>query len=68
MVALGEFHVLFGFVGRGEFRVLAAVFVSGFVSVVVAAGSCNRSFPDAIAPNTFLRKVPLTVIVSSSAR
>jgi len=27
----------------------------------------NRSFPSAIAPNTFLRKVPLTITVSSSA-
>jgi hypothetical protein len=39
-----------------------------FVSAVVAAGSCDRSFQCAIAPNTFLREVPLTVSVSSSAR
>jgi hypothetical protein len=38
-----------------------------FVSVVVASGSCDRSFQRAIAPNTFLREVPLTVFVSSSA-
>jgi len=40
---------------------------SGFVSVVVATGSCNRSFQYAIAPNTFLREVLLTTDASSSA-
>jgi hypothetical protein len=30
-------------------------------------GKLQSFFSDAIAPNTFLRKVPLTVIVSSSA-
>ncbi len=35
--------------------------------VVVATGSCDRSFHVAIAPNTFLREVPLTVSVSDSA-
>lgn len=36
-------------------------------SLVVAVGSCDRSFLIAIAPETFLREVPLTVSVSSSA-
>ena len=31
-----------------------------FVLVVVATGSCDRSCQCAIAPNTFLREVPLT--------
>ena len=57
-----------GCVGRAEPCVLLVVSVSGLVSVVVAAGSCNRSFQTAIAPNSFLRKVPPTIIVSSSAR
>ena len=57
----------FRFVGREDSCVLLVVSVSGFVSVVVATGSCDRSFPSAIAPNTFLRKVPLTITVSSSA-
>ena len=30
------------------------------MSVVVAAGSCDRSCQRAIAPKTFLREVPLT--------
>ena len=30
--------------------------------VIVAAGSCDRSCQRAIAPNTFLREVPLTAI------
>jgi hypothetical protein len=32
------------------------------------SGKLQSFFADAIAPNTFLRKVPLTMIVSSSAR
>jgi len=31
-------------------------------------GKLQSFFSDAIAPNSFLRKVPLTIIVSSSAR
>jgi hypothetical protein len=31
-------------------------------------GKLQSFFSDAIAPNTFLRKVPLTITVSSSAR
>jgi len=66
--APGEVMNSSGCVGRAEPCVLLVVSVSGLVSVVVATGSCNRSFQTAIAPNSFLRKVPPTIIVSSSAR
>ena len=39
----------------------------GSGEVVVATGSCDRSCQCAIAPNTFLREVPLTVSASGSA-
>jgi hypothetical protein len=64
----GRSHECLRLVGRPESCVLLVVAVSALVPVVVATGSCNRSFPSAIAPNTFLRKVPLTIPVSSSAR
>jgi len=40
---------------------------SRLVPVVVATGSCNRSFQKAIAPDTFLREVLLAITASSSA-
>jgi len=39
----------------------------GFVLVVVAAGSCDRSFQRAIAPKPFLREAPLALCASGSA-
>ena len=39
----------------------------GFGEIVVATGSCDRSCQYAIAPDTFLREVPLTLSASGSA-
>jgi hypothetical protein len=45
-----------------------AVIILGFVSVVVASlREVAIVLFTAIAPNTFLREVPLTTVVSSSA-
>ena len=70
MVALSEVHVLFGFVGRGQCCALAAVTSSGFGLRLGCRryGKLRSFFADAIAPNSFLRKVPLTITVSSAAR
>jgi len=46
---------------------LRLYFLIGFRLAVVAAGSGDRSFLIAIAPETFLRKAPLTFTVSDSA-
>jgi hypothetical protein len=49
-VAPGVSAVFFWFLGRGQSRVLPAVCFGGFVSVVVATGSCDRSLPTRLLP------------------
>jgi hypothetical protein len=49
-------------------RFIVALACFGFVSVSsLRCGKLQSFFSKAIAPNTFLREVPLTVAVSSSA-
>jgi hypothetical protein len=57
-----------GFVGRGDSCALTAVWSSGAESVVVASlREVAIVLFEAIVPNTFLREVPPTTAVSSSA-
>src|SRR5262249_22026895 len=67
-VALGGSHGFFGFLGRGDSCALTVVWLSDPDSVVVASlREVAIVLADAIAPNTFLREVPPTRAVNSSA-
>ena len=64
----GRRREFFRFVGRADPCLLLVVTVSGFVSVVVATGSCDRSLPTRLLPTHSFARYRSRPIVSSSAR